>query len=723
MVLSISLRACHGCFYLVKGQEVATTYRTAVAKLMFTFELQLMYVAKSLDSIPVVEYKIYDNSNHRTMVQTKMVSMETANGTIARTIPISLIAQTGKNHFDIEIVNHVDQKNGGTAQATCEAIVVDRVQYVSSTTVDVYGMPGMLAILPPCLALMMTILTKHVLLSLYLGVLLGSTIVEQFDPVAGLARSLDTIIPQAAMNHDHTMVLLYCWLISGLVCLISKSGGAIGLADQMIAKANSSKAGQVCAWIVGMVVVFDDYANILIVGNVMSPITKRLRISSEKLAYIAHTTAVTIASVVPISSMVSFELILLSAEFKKAGIKENPYYVYLETIPLRMYALLSLVFCGLLIVTQRDFGPMLHVEQLARRGEKTEDGEDTILNNGGKSRSIAKVPLPELLACYDSKHYMVGFHFDRVKGAPKRWYNAVLPLACSIFTMFFGMICDAYLETIAHDTFEFDQFLANVAPFRSLMWSSVVAFFIPVTMYWYQGIFTAGQSTCYWVLGMKEFVEPALLLILAWSLGNVVQELQLSRWLLSILENSWFLGCIPTVSFLLAAFISGSTGSSWSTLSILYPIVIPLIWEHKGQDYHLLLLTIGAVSSGAIFGDHCSPLSDSTALSSVASHCRFSNHTYSQLPYSLVAAALTLLCTIIDTHLVNCDMFYFKCCTTIFAMASLFIMVIAFGTAVPNYAEENPMDDDEFLQTVFPNIRPIRPRADHVVQNNYVSMN
>lgn len=531
--------------------------------------------------------------------------------------------------------------------------------------------PAGLSILPPLATLIVAIATRHVIFALYIGVWIGCLLLYDYNPITAFARSLDTKIPGAIADTGHAVVLLFSWMLVGMVAVIGKSGGAQGLANRVIRRAKTSSAGQFSAWAMGLLVFFDDYANVLIVGNSIRPVTDRLRVSREKLAFIVDCTSAPIASIAPVSSWIGFELSLITDEFKNINLDKSAYMAFLQTIPLRFYPMFLLAFVVAVFTLQRDFGPMWKAEDKARRQDLDEAHDGNTINN-------------ELL--------------EPKKGVELKWYNAAIPIGSVIILMFSGLLLDGYytLKDSGADSFSFkDLFIASDS-FRVLMWCGAIAIFVPVVLYAVQGIMTPKETTSIWIEGMKELMEPVLILTLAWTLGGVIKELKLSQWLIESLQDSISPTFLPTIIFLFSSLISFCTGSSWSTMTIMFPIVVPLAWSVTNKDYDGLVQSIASVLAGSVFGDHCSPISDTTVLSALATRCSVEAHVTTQIPYALTVAAVSIL---IGTLPVATDSAYSEWIALPLGIAFLWGLLYFIGKPISNF---NIQPDETYSRTSTP---------------------
>ncbi len=498
--------------------------------------------------------------------------------------------------------------------------------------------PGWFSLLPPLLAVLLALLFREVVTALFAGIWLGALAVAGFNPLAAVWRVVDTYAVPALADPDHASIVAFSLLLGGMVGVIARNGGTLGIVEAVAPLARSERRGKLATWLAGMAIFFDDYANTLIVGNTMRPITDRLRISREKLAYIVDSTAAPLAAIVPISTWVGYEITLigdglgiaagqtadvaLSAELAGA----NPFTVFLHTIPYLFYPLLALVLVVLTSAMNRDFGPMAAAELRARRGD-------------GLWRPGA------MLAADTSGDLM-----EAKEDTPHRWWNAALPVLTVIAVVVAGLYFTGRAVAVQEspDPSLMDVF-GEADPFATLLWGSLAGCLVAIGLSMAQGVLTLEESMTAWVGGLKAMVIAMVILVLAWSLGAVTEDVGTARYLSLILEGAFPLELLPVLVFVTAAAIAFATGTSWGTMAILLPLVIPLavtlgggIDFEGGAHYTVLLGTISSVLAGAIFGDHCSPISDTTVLSSMAAGCDHVDHVRTQLPYAVLVAVVAM---------------------------------------------------------------------------------
>jgi Na+/H+ antiporter NhaC len=496
--------------------------------------------------------------------------------------------------------------------------------------------PAWFSLLPPVLAILLALVFREVITALFAGVWLGALMVAGFNPVAGTWRLIDQFVVPALGDVDggHTQIVVFSLLLGGMVGIIARNGGTLGIVEAVAPFARSARRGKLATWAAGLAIFFDDYANTLIVGNTMRPITDRLKISREKLAYLVDSTAAPVAALVPISTWVGYEVSLIgdglriAAEQNPANAEVllalSPFSIFIQTIPYLFYPILALTFVFLTSYMDTDFGPMAAAERRAARGE-------------GLFRTGA------VLATDTSSTLM-----EPKEGATHKWWNAGLPVLTVVFVVLVGLYTTGR-AAVGPDGSLMDVFGAAAA-FNALLWGSLAGCLMAIALSVIQRILTVQESIDAWLGGMRAMMIAMIILVLAWSLGKVTEEVGTAEFLSQILSDRVALELIPVIVFVTSAAMAFATGTSWGTMAILVPLVIPLTVALGGSGilpgatgWHVLLGSVSSVLAGAIFGDHCSPISDTTVLSSTASACDHVDHVRTQLPYALLVAGIGML--------------------------------------------------------------------------------
>lgn len=497
-----------------------------------------------------------------------------------------------------------------------------------SSAVTVRVIPGILSILPPLLAIAMALIFRQVVISLYGGIWLGAIFVFDYDIVGGFFRVLDHYMVTAATDTSHVQIMLFSFLFGGVMGVIMRNGGAAGIANVIAGLAKTARGGQVATWFSTVVMFFDDYANVLILGNLMRPVTDKLRISREKLSFFVDTGAATVASLFVVSTWIGYEVGLIEQGLEIIDSPRNAYSVFLESIPFRFYPIFALFLAFLVAYTGRDFGPMLAAERRARHSGK-------VLRDGAE-------PLAEA----DEVHRGVG------KDKPARWYNGLIPIFTILIVGFYGLYRTGTQSLMADGVsdYGFAEIVSSADSYVALLWASLSGCVVAIALSVSQRILSIRQAIDALLQGMRFILMGIVILVLAWSIGSLSVELHTADYIIQIMRGHVSPFLLPALTFLAAAVMSFATGTSWATMAILMPLVIPLA-NALGLDAQLdaaelstvLLGTISSVLAGAVFGDHCSPISDTTILSSMASACDHIDHVRTQLPYALLAAVVGVL--------------------------------------------------------------------------------
>ena len=498
---------------------------------------------------------------------------------------------------------------------------------------------GWLAVLPALIAIAAALAFRQVIAALFAGVWLGAWIVTgdlATGWFTGLFATVQVYVLAALADSDHAAIIIFTLMIGGTVGLIQKNGGTAAIVDVATRWARSAGRGQLATAALGTAIFFDDYANTLIVGGTMRPITDRLRISREKLAYLVDSTAAPMASLALVTTWIGYQVGLIgTAVAALPDYDEGAYSVFLNSIPYSFYPILALFFVYLVVGTRRDFGPMLAAERRAREtGQLYRPGSNA---EAAEAEADAMAPPP---------------------GAPKRLVNAVLPIAVLVAGVLVGLYVTgraAVAEGGAEPTLT--NIVGDANSYTAMMWASLASVLTALALTVGQRILTLEEAIDAWYAGMRTMLLAVVILVLAWALAGVNDALGTADVLVSALSDALVPGLVPAIVFLLAAATAFSTGSSWGTMGILMPLVIPLAWgvlaadglHTTGEYNHIIYSTVSAVLAGAVWGDHCSPISDTTILSSLASSCDHIDHVRTQLPYALTTGGVALLLGTVPT--------------------------------------------------------------------------
>lgn len=482
-------------------------------------------------------------------------------------------------------------------------------------------LPGWTSVLPPLVAIVVALLFRRVIPALFLGVWVGAALVAGLTP-GGVARGLfDTVqvyVLGALADADHASIILFTFLIGGMVGVIQKNGGTRGIVEHIVRWADTPRRGQLAAALLGLVVFFDDYANSLVIGPTMRPVTDRLRVSREKLAYIVDSTSAPVASLALVTTWIGFEVGLINEAI--AGLPTldlDGYGVFLESILYRFYPILALVFVFAVAYSDREFGPMRAAEERARAGDPV-----------GPSVAVAAAAGE-------------GEAFEPPPGIPHRALNAIVPVLVLVGGVVVGLFATGEGDTIR-------DIVGSANSYASLMWASLASVLVAIALSVGQRVLTLDEAMDAWFNGLKGMLFTMIILLMAWALAATTEALHTGDFLATALSGRLAPGLVPALVFLLAAGTAFATGTSWGTMGILMPLVVPLTWgvmEGTGTtgEMHLLYSAVSCVLAGAVWGDHCSPISDTTILSSMASGCDHIEHVRTQLPYALFVGVVGLL--------------------------------------------------------------------------------
>lgn len=561
--------------------------------------------------------------------------------------------------------------------------------------------PMWLSIIPPLMAIALALLFKEVIVSLFVGVWAGSFIAGglRIDSLYYFLRSFWEVVQkyviEALNDPGHLSVMVFSLLIGGMVAIISRNGGMAGVVLSLSKYARTARSAQFTTWLLGVAIFFDDYANTLIVGNTMRSVTDKFKVSREKLAYIVDSTAAPVTAIAFITTWIGAELGYIDGGMK---LLENyngpstPYALFLDSLKYSFYPVLTLIFMLILIFTRRDFGKMFLAEKRARTTGK-----------------VSRIVLES-----NSTNDMEDL--SPVKGASLKWHNAFIPVAVVILITLFGLVDTGMAKTYslmqgreiavashrwgdiwaAFPAFlggdvsffvKIGTLIGNADSFLSLLWASASGVAIAIIMTLSAKIMRLADTMNTLITGFKTILPALMILTLAWSLANTTEDLHTAKYLSFVLQDSINPFIMPGLVFILAGLISFSTGSSWSTMAILYPIAIPTSWsicQAQGLDHdislEIMLNVIAVVLAASVMGDHCSPISDTTILSSLASDCNHIDHVQTQLPYALTVGGASVLAGSLATLLGGSWLISFL--LGIASTAFLFAIILKLGKRV-----------------------------------------
>ena len=496
---------------------------------------------------------------------------------------------------------------------------------------------GILTLLPPLIAIALAFITKETVLSLFIGVFVGEFMLSVNDlniisSAINAFLNLGSQVIACMADPWNAGIILQCLLIGGIIQLVTKMGGAKALADAFAKRADTPRKAQLFTWILGLCVFFDDYANSLIVGPIMRPVMDKLKVSREKLAFVVDATAAPVAGIAIISTWIGLEISLIAAGFKSVGVTNvTGFGIFLQTIPYRFYNIFILIFIVISALTLYEFGPMKKAEKAARARKENEEivvpeapGFDEVKPVEGVKLSVwnAIIPIGTLIVGALIAFYWSGY--TAILGGEDQALITLMKTAPLSFNGIFQAL---------------SQSDASVALFQAALLASIVAIVMAVC----EHILTIEDAISEWIGGMKTIVITGVILLLAWSLGGVIGEVGTADYLVGVLSSTIPAWIVPALIFILGALISFATGTAYGTMSILMPLAIPLAWAVSTGDMSFTIVCTSGVLTGAIFGDHCSPISDTTILSSMGTSCNHIDHVQTQIYYAIFVAIVAVV--------------------------------------------------------------------------------
>ena len=487
---------------------------------------------------------------------------------------------------------------------------------------------GFISLMPAIIAIGLAFVTKQVVLSLFIGSFFGSIILNGGNVFYGFIRLADTYILGQVQDGWNASLILFILGTGGFLAVMGKMGGTHAIAEFMARKVKTAKSAQLAAWMLGLVIFFEDMANVLIVGPTMRPLTDKMKVSREKLAYIVDSTSAPVVDIAIISSWIAYEVSVIKMSFDSLNIDVNSFELYVRSIPFRFYNILSIIMVLVIILLAKDFGPMLKAERRARMtGKVLKDGSVPMI-----SEAISDCQPKE--------------------GIKIKISNALIPILTMIVSIIFelwytgGGVSQPF--TVQGLQEAFGNADAGVAVWIAILFTSIVTIIMAVV----QKIMETEEAITTWVDGAKGMLITAVILVLAWTTGGIMKELGTASYLVSIIGNSVPVFIMPGLLFIIACLVSFSTGTSFGTSGIMLPLAIPMaVAASGGEVSNLAIICIGAVTSGAIFGDHCSPISDTTIMSSMGCGADHMDHVKTQLPYAITVAAVSLIIGLVPAAL------------------------------------------------------------------------
>jgi tetracycline resistance efflux pump len=506
-----------------------------------------------------------------------------------------------------------------------------------------------LSVLPPVVALSMAILTRRVLLSLGIGILLGALLLSDYSFLSGLnyifGKVLALVVEDGALNTWNMSIIGFLLLLGMMTAILSLSGGTRAFGEWAQQKVKGNKGSQLLAAFLGVFIFVDDYFNSLAVGSISRPVTDRFGVSRAKLAYILDSTAAPMCIIMPASSWGAYIMTIIGGILVSHGMTElTPLGAYLELVPMNFYAIYALLMVFVMITLRLDIGPMQKHEQ------------NKVSEIDGDPRAA---DLKDELDIPQSKHGRVGDLIVPII------VLVVATISAMMWTGGKALAADNHLFTIL-GAFE------NTDVGMSLVYGGLSGLLIALLSVLRQHIPASDIAKTLWV-GAKSMLGAILILFFAWTIGAIIKDMKTGVYLSSLVQGNIPVEYLPAILFILSGMMAFATGTSWGTFGIMLPIAGDIAGS---TEIALMLPMLGAVLAGSVFGDHCSPISDTTILSSTGARCRHMDHVSTQLPYALLIAFVSfigyvvlgmsdsLTLSLLATGIVFaaiCFMFYLRC--------------------------------------------------------------
>lgn len=466
---------------------------------------------------------------------------------------------------------------------------------------------GIVSLIPAIIAIVLAFATRNVIISLFFGAFIGILIMANGNLLESVEIIIGDYIFVQSTDSYNAAVLALLVFIGGFVALVEKSGGASAFASKVAHVINTKVKSQLSAWVGGIIIFFSDLGTPLIIGPIFEPIFDKLKVSREKLAWIIDSTSSPVAVMIPFIGWGVYIMGLINKEYERLSIHESDWDAFMNALPFYIYPILAVLIVPVMLLTKSEFGPMRAADRRVEETgaiywpnskpiRKTEAMNDFVENKS--KASLILVPITILLVTLFGLLIPLGFPFQKIDGSAFR-----------------VALSTAYL-------------FAAISLILLMVFYKVKKF---------------SEAFDIYVSGMQRMMNVVIILVLAWSLGGVMDKMGTANYLVDIMDGNVPAFLIPAILFVLGAVMSFANGTSWGTFAIMMPLAIPLAYHLDASIY----VAIGAVVSGGIFGDHCSPISDSTILSSTGAGCDHVDHNKTQIPIALFNAIVTLIAFLI----------------------------------------------------------------------------
>lgn len=468
---------------------------------------------------------------------------------------------------------------------------------------------GILSIITPILVMLIAIKFKKVPLALLVGAFVGNLIMNNWNPLLAVTVTVDSIIGVCA-DAGNLKIFIFTSLMGAFVLLVKVTGGVDGFVNYLTEQNNKIKnktMAMLLAYVIGIIIFVDGLLSIMFTGVVTRPITDKFKVSREKLAYICDSTSAPINAIIPLNSWGAMLMGLIGAQIATGVITGDPLQLLIGSLPFQFYCIITLITVLFFILTGKDWGPMKKAEERVRTtGKLYDDGVTPLLSDDIDDESIIQ------------------------KGAENK-NNMIVPL----FVLITGTICGLIITGSGN--------LTKGDGTTSILYSIIITLVVMWIYYTKQKIMTSKQFSEYVYKGIGDMLSLVMLLTLAFTIGRTISALGTGAYLASLVSGKISGAFCAAIIFVLGSIMSFSTGTSWGTFSIMMPIAIPMAVSMNSN----IMLVIGAVISGGIFGDHCSPMSDTTILSAMSSGTDLYSHFKTQFPYALLSGGIAVVCYVV----------------------------------------------------------------------------
>lgn len=500
---------------------------------------------------------------------------------------------------------------------------------------------GILTLFPPLIAILLALITKNVLVSIFLAIFSGSLIINEFNIFTGFIRIFDHYLINSLSDYSHICVILFSVFLGGMIGVIVSSGSINTLINKIIKYANTRKKTLFITWFIGVILFFDDYASALLNGVSIRSFTDKMKISREKLCFVVDSLSASLAGLIPLSTWVGFQLGQIEAGMNLSqGVKYSSYDILIASIPYNFYCIFIVFFSLIIVLSGKDYSLMLKAELRAIKENKV------FADN-------SKPMIDENLMSSISKNSSI--------------YISILPIFILCLGIFFGLIYSGmtnmglYYSDISFNNLK--DIIANASTSHVLLWAASIATFTTIILSSLDKNIGLDKTLEYWLNGIKSIIFALIILNQAWLLSNICSDLNTNIYMTNLLGNNIPLWIYPIIVFLITSFTSFATGTSFGTMGIMFPLVTPLIVSvlinnqidivSNGSYNYIFISVIAAVFSGAIFGDNCSPTSDTTLLSSISSASDLIDHVKTQLPYGITVLIISSFSFILASFNIN----------------------------------------------------------------------